>query len=115
MLAGVFPLITDAMFHRMTFSGASSFLGAVAALLTVVPWVLVFFGTRIRARSNFAKVFTPILPLNFSDMSSFNGTGNYDNMKDLMDLGGNFVGRYKRLIDYTRIIYYRRQFDRSPV
>lgn len=68
MLAGVFPLITDAMFHRMTFSGASSFLGAVAALLTVVPWVLVFFGTRIRARSNFAKVFTPIPPpssLNF--------------------------------------------------
>lgn len=25
-------------------------------------------------------------------------------MKDLMDLGGDFVGRYKRLIDYTRII-----------
>lgn len=56
MLAGCFPLVTTAMFHRMTFAGASSFLGGVAALLTIVPWVLVFFGTRIRARSAFAKV-----------------------------------------------------------
>ncbi|RPB11047.1 MFS general substrate transporter [Morchella conica CCBAS932] len=55
MLAGCFPLVTTAMFHRMTFAGASSFLGGVAALLTIVPWVLVFFGTRIRARSAFAK------------------------------------------------------------
>lgn len=29
MLAGVFPLIADAMFRRMTFQGASSFLGGV--------------------------------------------------------------------------------------
>ncbi|KAL6716519.1 hypothetical protein ACLMJK_006086 [Lecanora helva] len=56
MLGGVFPLVTSAMFHRMTFAGASSFLGGVGALLTIVPWVLVFFGPKIRARSKFASV-----------------------------------------------------------
>ena len=56
MLGGVFPLVTAPMFHRMTFAGASSFLGGVGALLTIVPWVLVFFGPRIRARSKFASV-----------------------------------------------------------
>ena len=55
MLGGVFPLITDQMFTAMTFQGASSFLGGFGALLTVVPWVLVFFGPRIRARSRFAR------------------------------------------------------------
>lgn len=56
MLGGIFQLVTAAMFHRMTFAGASSFLGAVGAVLTIVPWVLVFFGPRIRARSKFAQV-----------------------------------------------------------
>lgn len=78
MVAGAFPLITDAMFHRMTFAGASSFLGGVAAFLTVVPWVLVFFGTRIRARSKFAKVFTPVSPRFVGYVSLLNGIGNYD-------------------------------------
>lgn len=55
MLAGVFPLVTSAMFHRMTFAGASSFLGGLGAVLTIVPWVLVFYGPRIRARSKFAS------------------------------------------------------------
>ena len=55
MLGGVFPLVTGAMFHRMTFAGASSFLGGLGALLTIVPWVLVFYGPRIRARSKFAS------------------------------------------------------------
>ena len=31
MLGGVFPLVTGAMFHRMTFAGASSFLGGVVS------------------------------------------------------------------------------------
>ena len=56
MLGGVFPLVTSAMFHRMSFQGAASFLGGVGTLLTIVPWVLVFYGPRIRARSKFASV-----------------------------------------------------------
>ncbi|KAF4627271.1 hypothetical protein G7Y89_g10888 [Cudoniella acicularis] len=54
MLGGVFPLVTVAMFNNLTFQGAASLLGGIGALLTCVPWILVFFGPRIRARSKFA-------------------------------------------------------------
>lgn len=56
MLGGVFPLVTGAMFTKMTFAGAASFLGGVGVVLTIVPWVLVFYGPKIRARSRFASV-----------------------------------------------------------
>lgn len=55
MLGGVFPLITTQMFRRMTFQGAGSFLGGVGTLLTFVPFVLLIWGPRIRARSKFAS------------------------------------------------------------
>ncbi|KAF8422532.1 putative MFS multidrug transporter [Tirmania nivea] len=55
MMASAFPLITDAMFLRLGFAGASSLLGGVAVLLTAVPWILVFWGGRIRAKSRFAN------------------------------------------------------------
>ena len=35
VIAGVFPLVTSAMFNRMTFAGASSFLGGVVSHLNV--------------------------------------------------------------------------------
>jgi len=54
MLGGVFPLITVQMFTGLTFQVAASLLGGLAALLTAVPWVLVFYGPKIRARSKFA-------------------------------------------------------------
>ena len=55
-LGGIFPLVTDAMYTKMTFAGAASFLGGVGVVLTIVPWVLVFYGPMIRARSRFASV-----------------------------------------------------------
>ncbi|KAL8951454.1 MAG: hypothetical protein Q9222_002579 [Ikaeria aurantiellina] len=55
MLGGIFPLIADQMFTAMTYQGASSLLGGIGALLTAVPWVLVFYGPRIRGRSRFAR------------------------------------------------------------
>lgn len=55
ILAGVFPLVTTQMYKRLTYGGASSLLGGVGALLTLVPWILVFYGPRIRARSRFAS------------------------------------------------------------
>ena len=64
MMAAAFPLIADAMFLRLGFEGASSLLGGVAMLLTGVPWVLVLWGGKIRARSRFAKV-SPKLTLIF--------------------------------------------------
>jgi multidrug resistance protein len=55
MLAAIFPLFTEAMFRRLGTPGASSLLGGVSALLTVVRWVLVFLGPRIRKRSRVAS------------------------------------------------------------
>ncbi|KAL8724292.1 MAG: hypothetical protein Q9181_006895 [Wetmoreana brouardii] len=55
MLGGVFPLVADQMFNDMTYQGASSLLGSIGAVLTIVPWVLVFYGPKIRARSKFAS------------------------------------------------------------
>ncbi|OAL37636.1 hypothetical protein AYO20_03143 [Fonsecaea nubica] len=49
-LGGVFPLVTTQMYKAMTTGGASSFLGGFAALLSFVPWVLVFYGKRFRER-----------------------------------------------------------------
>lgn len=82
MLAGVFPLVTNAMFTNLGYPAASSLLGGVVwnpvslcnlidvpstnvskpkqgVLLTIVPWVLVFYGPQIRARSKFASVCFP--------------------------------------------------------
>lgn len=55
ILGGVFPLVTVQLFTGLTFQGAASLLGGFAALLTTVPWVLVLYGPKIRARSKFAS------------------------------------------------------------
>ena len=55
MLAALLPLCADTMFRNLGYPAASSLLGGVAALLTVVPWVLVFYGERIRRRSKIAS------------------------------------------------------------
>ncbi|THC99736.1 hypothetical protein EYZ11_000786 [Aspergillus tanneri] len=55
VLAGVFPLVTNAMFKNLGYPAASSLLGGIGVLLTIVPWALVFYGPRIRARSKFTS------------------------------------------------------------
>jgi hypothetical protein len=55
LTGGVFPLITTQMYNKLTFGGASSLLGGIGTLLTLVPWILVFYGPKIRARSKFAS------------------------------------------------------------
>ncbi|KND93520.1 putative drug/proton antiporter YHK8 [Tolypocladium ophioglossoides CBS 100239] len=56
VLGGGFPLLTGAMFANLGLRGAGGLLGGIAMALTVIPWVLVFLGGRIRARSKFAIV-----------------------------------------------------------
>lgn len=56
ILGGIFPLVTGALIHNLGEGRAAGLLGGIGAALTLVPWVLVFFGKRIRARSNFALV-----------------------------------------------------------
>ncbi|KAH6623214.1 major facilitator superfamily domain-containing protein [Chaetomium tenue] len=55
VLGGAFPLVTGPLFRNLGEAGAGGLLGGIAAVLTIVPWVLVFFGERIRARSPFAS------------------------------------------------------------
>lgn len=55
MLGGIFPLFTTKLFVNLTFRGATSLLGGLACVLTIVPWVLTFYGPKIRARSKFAS------------------------------------------------------------
>ncbi|KAJ8117288.1 hypothetical protein ONZ43_g4245 [Nemania bipapillata] len=54
VLGGVFPLVTAMLFTNLGEDAAGGVLGAIATVLAVVPWVLVFFGERIRRRSNYA-------------------------------------------------------------
>ncbi|KAH6847547.1 major facilitator superfamily domain-containing protein [Chaetomium sp. MPI-CAGE-AT-0009] len=55
VLGGAFPLVTGPLFRNLGEAGAGGLLGGIATALTIVPWVLVFFGQRIRARSPFAS------------------------------------------------------------
>ncbi|PYI10972.1 MFS general substrate transporter [Aspergillus sclerotiicarbonarius CBS 121057] len=55
IMGGVFPLVSRQMFDNMGFGAAASLLGAVGAGLTLVPWVLVRCGPRIRRRSRLAR------------------------------------------------------------
>lgn len=55
LLGGAFPLVTAPLFTNLGEARAGAILGGVAVGLTIVPWVLVFFGERIRRRSPFAS------------------------------------------------------------
>jgi hypothetical protein len=55
MLGGAFPLFVPQMFRAMTFQGAGSLLGGIGAVLTLVPFALLIWGPKIRARSKFAS------------------------------------------------------------
>ncbi|RTE83185.1 hypothetical protein BHE90_002256 [Fusarium euwallaceae] len=54
-IGGIFPLITNQMYSRLGYGPGSSMLGGIGLLLSVGPWVLVFFGPKIRSRSRIAK------------------------------------------------------------
>jgi len=57
-LGDAFPLVTDALFANLGYGPAGTLLGGIGVLLTFVPWVLMFFGPKIRARSKFASELT---------------------------------------------------------
>ncbi|KFH41021.1 putative MFS-type transporter-like protein [Hapsidospora chrysogenum ATCC 11550] len=54
MVGGAFPVVTGIMFSDMGIRGAGGMLGALGMALTAIPWVLVFSGARVRARSKMA-------------------------------------------------------------
>lgn len=55
LLAGIFPLFTHIMLRNLTYKGAGSMLGGIGLVLTAIPWLLSFYGKRIRGKSPFAK------------------------------------------------------------
>ena len=63
ILGGIFPILSGALFLRLGEARGGALLGAIGTLLTLVPWVLIFFGERIRKRSEFAMVSAPRLPM----------------------------------------------------
>lgn len=52
--AADYARFTAPMFNTMTFQGAGGFLGGLGFLLTIVPWILLLYGPKIRARSKLA-------------------------------------------------------------
>ncbi|KAL0934704.1 MFS multidrug transporter [Colletotrichum truncatum] len=54
ILGGIFPLVTGALFTNLGEARAGALLGGIATGLTIIPWALVIFGERIRAKSKFA-------------------------------------------------------------
>ncbi|ERT00525.1 hypothetical protein HMPREF1624_03898 [Sporothrix schenckii ATCC 58251] len=55
VLGGIFPLVMRPLFTNMGIARAGALLGAIGTGLTLVPWVLLYFGDRIRRRSKFAQ------------------------------------------------------------
>jgi hypothetical protein len=56
VLGGIFPVLTGIMFDNLGLKNAGCVLGGIASALTLIPWVLMIFGSKIRARSKFAIV-----------------------------------------------------------
>lgn len=56
LFGGTFPLVATVLFSHLGEARAGGLLGGIATALSIVPWVLVFFGKRIRKWSLFAQV-----------------------------------------------------------
>ncbi|KAI1432786.1 major facilitator superfamily domain-containing protein [Xylaria sp. CBS 124048] len=54
VLAGVFPLITSMLWTNLGEANAGATLGSIAAVFTIIPWALVFYGETIRSKSKYA-------------------------------------------------------------
>ncbi|KAG1817105.1 major facilitator superfamily domain-containing protein [Suillus subaureus] len=55
LAASIFPLFTTQMFARLTYRWGLTLFGCVGAALVPIPWVLFFYGSRIRARSKVSR------------------------------------------------------------
>jgi len=61
-LAGAgFPLFSQAMFSSLGVNWAGTLLGCVAVVLVPIPVIFLKYGQKIRAKSNFAPSFPPVM------------------------------------------------------
>ncbi|TCD59920.1 hypothetical protein EIP91_011190 [Steccherinum ochraceum] len=54
--ASTFPLFTQQMYAALTYKWANTIFAFIAAVMIPIPFVLFFYGPRIRARSKFASL-----------------------------------------------------------
>ncbi|KAF5384638.1 hypothetical protein D9757_007464 [Collybiopsis confluens] len=54
--AMAFPLFTQQMFTRLTFKWANTLFGCIACLMMPIPFILFFYGPRIRSKSRFSRM-----------------------------------------------------------
>jgi len=60
-LAGTFfPLFSNQMYERLTPKWASTLLGCIAVLMAPIPFVLFFWGPKIRAKSRVAQTLSKL-------------------------------------------------------
>ena len=55
MTGAVFPLFTPAMYENLGIQGAGGLTAGIATILSITPFVLFRYGSRLRARSKFAQ------------------------------------------------------------
>jgi len=55
IMASFFPLFTRQMYRKLTFPWASTLFALISLLLCLCPFILIMWGSEIRARSKFAK------------------------------------------------------------
>ncbi|KAJ7151245.1 MFS general substrate transporter [Mycena filopes] len=55
LMGTVFPLFTEPMYTRLGYNWASSLFGFIALVMIPIPYVLMFHGSKLRARSSFAR------------------------------------------------------------
>ncbi|GAA5868942.1 hypothetical protein JCM3774_006798 [Rhodotorula dairenensis] len=55
ILGATFPFFGIQMYDRLGFPWASSLIGFIAGVMAIVPWTLILFGARLRARSKVAQ------------------------------------------------------------
>lgn len=53
--AAILPLATSPMFQNLGISGACSLLGGLSVLMSIIPFILIFKGEKIRAKSKFCS------------------------------------------------------------
>jgi hypothetical protein len=55
LASGFFPLFTDAMYQNLGYPHASSLLGGLAFIFSILPFLLMAYGPRIRKKSKVAR------------------------------------------------------------
>ncbi|KAF7771726.1 hypothetical protein Agabi119p4_6037 [Agaricus bisporus var. burnettii] len=56
LLAAVFPLFTQQMYNKLSYKWANTLFGCIALLMVPIPFVLFYYGPKIRMMSKFSRM-----------------------------------------------------------